>query len=264
MLERIRQGLDVWGHKATPRDYRVLLHDRSKKAMRRTAKALKLTQEALQRVIRLTSAQQLADAADVLAAAIEQNPGVQVWFLEGLDLWIPDMLKMSVVGPAIDRIQRVATRYNVAVLASVGAPKQKGKDRYYGRDALFGSAALARKVETVTLLSLHDEKNPNSVRVCWVLPRTGQAEVMYFTWIDGVFTQTTEPQRQEETDTALHKMTVAVRNVFALNEPVIHRPSIGAKSTFYRWREWAHEKGIVVRSGGNFYLSAGAGVVLSV
>jgi hypothetical protein len=260
MLERIRQGQDVWGHKTTPRDYRVLLHDRSKKAMRRTAKALRLTQEALQRVIRLTSAQQQADAADVLEAAIVQNPGVQVWFLEGLDLWIPDMLKMSVVGPAIDRIQRVATRYNVVVLASVGAPKQKGKDKYYGRDSLFGSAALARKVETVVLLSLHDEKNPNSVRACWVLPRTTAATVMYFTWVDGVFTQTAEPQEQETTDTALYKMTVAVRYAFGLDEPITHRPSIGSKSTFYRWREWAHDRGIVLQSKGKFYLSAASGV----
>jgi len=88
--------------------------------------------------------------------------GVDVWFIEGLDLRIPDMNKMNVVAPIVDSLQRIATWSNVAVLASVGAPKQKGKDRYYGRDALFGSAALARKVETVVLMSLNNEEDPNT------------------------------------------------------------------------------------------------------
>src|SRR4051794_38600095 len=40
-LENIRNGRNVWGRKVSKtRDYRVLLHDRSKKAMRRTARAL--------------------------------------------------------------------------------------------------------------------------------------------------------------------------------------------------------------------------------
>ena len=130
--------------------------------MRRTARALHMSDEAMERVIRLTSEQQKREPAEILQACVEQCPGVEVWFIEGLDLWIPDMNKMNVVAPIVDSLQRIATRYNVAVLATVGAPKQKGKDRYYGRDALFGSAALARKVETVVLMSLCNEEDPTA------------------------------------------------------------------------------------------------------
>jgi hypothetical protein len=102
---------------------------------------------------------------------------------------------MEVVGPVIDGLQRIATRRNVAVLGTVGSPKQRGKDnKYYGRDALFGSAALARKVETVVLMSLHNDDDPNSVRRCTVLPRNGQAETLYFEWQANGLCLTTEPQ----------------------------------------------------------------------
>ena len=103
---------------------------------------------------------------------------------------------------------RVATRYNVAVLATVGAPKQKGKDRYFGRDALFGSAALARKVETVVLMSLHNEEDPNSARRCWILPRAGRAERMYFIWQNSGLQLTTEPDAAPE-DSAFARVTAA-------------------------------------------------------
>lgn len=145
LLEKIRHGQEVWGHKvAKARDYRVLLHDRSKKGMRRTARALHMSDEAMERVIRLTPEQQKRQPCEILQAAIESSPGVEVWFIEGLDLWIPDMNKMNVVAPIVDSLQRIASRRNVATIATVGAPKQKGKDRYFGRDALFGSSALAR------------------------------------------------------------------------------------------------------------------------
>ena len=58
LLEKIRKGADIFGHTSKPRDYRVLLHDRSKKAMQRTVKSLGLSTEAIDRVIRLTSTQQ--------------------------------------------------------------------------------------------------------------------------------------------------------------------------------------------------------------
>ena len=76
--------------------------------------------------------------------------------------------------------QRIATRRNVTVLGTVGSPKQRGKDnKYFGLDSLFGSAALARKVETVVLMALHNEDDPNSVRRCTVLPRNGRAETLF-------------------------------------------------------------------------------------
>jgi hypothetical protein len=256
VLEKIRLGEEVWGHGVSkPRDYRVLLHDRSKKAMRRTARALHMSSEAMERIIRLTPDQQKRQPAEILEAAIATSPGVQVWFIEGLDLWIPDMNKMNVVAPVVDSLQRIATRRNVAVIATVGAPKQRGKDRYYGRDALFGSSALARKVETVILMSLHNEEDPNSVRRCWILPRAGKAEVMYFRWESGGLALTKEPDAEPE-DNAFARMTSAVHAAFKPDEPIMWKDSLGSEASFYRWKKEAIKKRLVVQSGGRIYLSA--------
>ncbi len=258
MLEKIRHAEDVWGHKVLkPRDYRVLLHDRSRKAARRTAKALHLNEEAMSRIVRLSTKQQARKPAEILQQAIEEAPGVEVWFIEGLDLWIPDMNKMNVVAPVIDELQRVATRCNVAVLATVGAPKQKGKDRYFGRDALFGSSALARKVETVVLMGLHNEEDPNSARRVWVLPRTGRAECMYFIWQNGGLEMTTKPDEAPE-DSAFGRMTAVVRAAFGPREPIVYKPELGAESTFYRWRPWALTRHILVKSKGKLYMPEGS------
>jgi len=264
LLEKIRHAQDVWTHKVSkPRDYRVLLHDRSKKAMRRTARALHMSDEAMERVIRLTSEQQKREPAEILQSCVEQCPGVEVWFIEGLDLWIPDMNKMNVVAPVVDSLQRIATRYNVAVLATVGAPKQKGKDRYYGRDALFGSAALARKVETVVLMSLHNEENPNSVRRCWVLPRAGRAEEMYFAWGAEGLVLTEKPDDVQDDHSANARMMSAVQAAFKQDEPIVWRPSLGPERTFYRFKKWAVDNKLLVQTGGRTYLPA-SGVTVNI
>jgi hypothetical protein len=256
-LERIRLGQSVWGHPVgKPREYRVLLHDRSKKAMARTARSLHLTDETKKRIVRLTRAQQKADPATILYESIQANPGVSVFFIEGLDLWIPNMKAMQDVAPIIDDLQRVAYRANVCIIASVGAPKQKGKDRYFGRDSLFGSSALARKVETVCLMALHDEKDQNSVRHCLVLPRTSRAESLYFTWTDAGFVQTAEPPPVDEaSQSAFSRTTQLVYENAKSNEPIVHQQCFGSESTFYRWRKWAVEKQILFQSNGKFFLS---------
>jgi hypothetical protein len=265
LLEKIRHGAEVWGHKISkPRDYRVLLHDRSKKAMRRTARALHMSEEAMQRIIRLTTEQQKREPAEILQACIDEFPGVEVWFIEGLDLWIPKMNEMGCVAPIVDSLQRIATQYNVALIATVGAPKQKGKDRYTGRDGLFGSSALARKVETVVLMGLHDEEDPNSVRRCVVLPRAGRAEVMHFAWAPEGLVLTDKPDDTKDDKGSYARITSAVQEAFRPDEPVVYRPSFGSDSTFYRWRAWAIDRKVLVQNGGKVYLSAiGAKVAIN-
>jgi hypothetical protein len=253
LLEKIRKGADVFGHPSKPRDYRVLLHDRSKKAMQRTVKSLGLSAEAIQRVIRLSTAQQSCSPAEILEAAVEREPGVECWFIEGLDLWIKDPNKMEVVGPVIDGLQRIATRRNVAVLGTVGSPKQRGKDnKYYGRDSLFGSAALARKVETVVLMSLHDEEDSNSVRRCTVLPRNGRAETLYFEWQTEGLCLTTEPQAVPE----LRAIDHMEQRIFAAVQPgeeIKYQPGFGNRNLFFDWKNRAMRDGKVTRSNGKYY-----------
>ena len=220
LLETLRNGREVWGHPAQARDYRVLSHDRSKRSIVSTVRALGLpVEEVLPRVIRLTTAQQLANPAEVFGVCLAANPGVEVWFIEGLDMWIPEMNRMETVAPVMDGLQRLATLHDVAVIATVGSPKQKGKDRYTGRDALFGSAALARKAETIVTVGWTDDEDPNSVRKVVVMPRNGQSESLFFTWINGRFELTKEPQTM---------VNVGTDNYRSITKAVVARFSDGS------------------------------------
>lgn len=253
LLEKIRKGGEIFGHTAKARDYRVLLHDRSKKAMQRTVKSLGLSAEAIQRVIRLTTVQQSRPPAEILEAAIEREPGVECWFVEGLDLWITDPNKMEVVGPVIDGLQRIATRRDVAVLGTVGSPKQRGKDnKYFGRDSLFGSAALARKVETVVLIQLHNEDDANSVRRCTILPRNGRAETLFFEWQAEGLCLTSEPEAVTELK-AIDRMEQRIFQAVKPGEEIKYQPGFGNRNLFFEWKSQATRQGKVTRSNGKYY-----------
>lgn len=256
LLEKLRKGGEVWGHQAKARDYRVLSHDRSKRSIVSTVKSLGLVvADVLPRVIRLTTKQQLDSPVNVFGACLAGNPGVEVWFLEGLDMWIPEMNKMEVVAPILDGLQRLATLHDVAVIATVGSPKQKGKDKYTGRDALFGSAALARKSETIVTVGWTDDDDPNSVRKVVVMPRTGQAETLFFTWIDGRFDLTKEPQAVFNVGTDTNReLTKAVAARFADASPVVYMPVFGSLRTFERWRQWAAANGLIRKVKHRWYL----------
>jgi hypothetical protein len=268
LLEKVRRGAEVWGHKTAARDYRVLMHDRGAKGMRRTLNALGLSADAKERVIRLSRKQQVLKPAEVLEACIDRTPGVQAWFIEGLDMWFPDVLKMNVVAPLLDDLQRVATRKNVAVIATVGAPKEKtaaGKDseRYHGRDALFGSAALARKAETVVLISKTDVDDENSPRQYSVLPRNGRAERFWMSYTDGVLVLVDRPEPKErEHKGPPSKTALLERNVFSRFLPgqrIFYSAELGVcEKTYRNWLLFAVDAGRVERrigTGGGYFIA---------
>ena len=268
VLEKSRNSQEVWGHKSTPREYRALLHDRSKKAMSRTIRHMKLTPEVRERIIRLTPAQQAMTPAESLESLIVDHPGVQVWFIEGLDLWSKNMVKMEVLSPEIDALQRVATKHNVCVLATVGAPKMKGDERYFGRDALYGSSVLARKVETVILISLTNREDADSVRQYDVYPRNGKMEKLYMKWEPAQGLVITEkPPEPEPVQKVSKAMSHVARNCFHKFKPgdrVVYSLDLGSEGTFRRWRDNAVETGTVVEHSDGFYMAAsGTGAVTS-
>lgn len=269
MLEKIRHGETVWGHKTKPREYRAILHDRSARGFMRTVRHLRLPPESVKRIVRLSTTQQKMDAAEILEAAIIQNPGVSVWLIEGLDLWCDNMLKMEIVAPFIDSLQRVATRHNVCILGTVGSPKQKPDDRYYGRDALFGSATLARKVETIVLISLTDFKDGNSPREYCIMPRNGPEERIYLRWDRdaGALVQCDKPEpvaEEKKLSPAMLRMAQNCFHKFKPGDEVLYCPDLGAASTFYRWRDQAVADGRVVNHSGRYVMAAsGTGVVVS-
>jgi hypothetical protein len=268
VLEMVRKGQDAWGHKTTPREYRALLHDRSKKAMARTIRHMRLPQEMRERIVRLTPAQQAMTPAEALQALILDNPGVQVWFIEGLDLWSPNMLKMEILAPVIDALQRVATKHNVCVLATVGSPKMRGDDRYFGRDALYGSSALARKVETVILISLTNREDADSVRMYDVMPRNGKMERMFMKWEPSqglvITEKPEEPEPERKVSKAIAQMSRNCFHKFKPGDEVVYTPDLGANGTFYRWRDDAVETGTVVHHSGKYVMAtSGTGVIAS-
>jgi hypothetical protein len=179
------------------------------------------------------------------------------------------MLRMEVVAPFIDSLQRVATRHRVCIVGTVGSPKQKADDRYYGRDALFGSSALARKVETIVLISLTDYKDGNSPREYTIMPRNGPEERIYLKWDRnaGALVQCEKPEPVEEEKKPSKAIAHMAKNCFHRFKPgdeVIYSRDLGANATFYRWRDDAVEQGLVTCHGGCYYMAAsGGGVVTS-
>jgi hypothetical protein len=255
LLGKVHKGGDVWGHHAKARDYRVLLHDRSPKAMFRTMKALGLPTEARERIIRLSSSQQTRPPAEILEPLMDRNPGVEAWFIEGLDLWIPKQNEMSVVAPILDGLQRLATRRNVAVVASMGAPKQKPKDKYFGRDALFGSSAFARKVETVVTITLTDTDNGDSVRRYTVFPRNGRVEDLYMGWSANGLVLVDKPAEPVNENSAMYRMGLNVLAAFKPGDQVVYSPDFGPEATFYRWRKEAVKAGKVLYHRGAYFVA---------
>lgn len=257
LLERMRSGSEVFGHATKPREYRVLLHDRSRKAMRRTAKALNLSQNVIERVIRLTPAQQKQPAAEVLQTLVTSNPGAEAWLIEGLDMWVKNVNDLEAVSELIDSLQRVAIRHNIAVLATLGSAKQKQGERYLQhRDSLFGSIAFGRKAETVLLMELHNPENPDSVRRCTILTRCGKSEQYYFEFrANEGLCMTEKPEAVAvRKESAFTKIEDAVFSAFKPGDVIEYQPAFGKRTTFYDWRKSAIADGKVVLADTKIYV----------
>ena len=94
----------------------------------------------------------------------------------------------------------------MSIVASMGAPKRNPKDKYFGRDALFGSSAFARKVETVVTITLTDADDGDSVRRYTVFPRNGRVEDMYMGWSTNGLVLVDKPAEKVDENTAASRM----------------------------------------------------------
>jgi hypothetical protein len=138
----------------------------------------------------------------------------------------------------------------------VGSPKQKGKDRYFGRDAFFGSSALARKAETMVLIDWTDPEDTNSARSYSIMPRNGSAERLYMEWRDHglhIVSKPEPPADEGKESTAFYRMRVNVFAKFKPGDMVVYSNELGAEKTFTRWREQAADKGLLTHSDGHYY-----------
>src|ERR1019366_4065691 len=99
--------------------------------------------------------------------------------------------------------------------------------------------------QTIVTVGWTNDDDPNSVRKVVVMPRTGQSETLFFTWLNGRFDITQEPQAVFNTGTDVYRsITKAVAARFANGEPVTYLPSFGSDSTFDRWKLWAAGNGL--------------------
>ena len=258
IAECVRHGIASFGHRTCAREYGILLHDRSKASMRRTCRASKLpVEDVMSRVVRLTKDQQKGVPADIVEAAILNQPNVKLWILEGLDFWTPELHKLDKVGDVLDALQRVATAHRVAIVGTLGSPKQKEHDRYAsGRDQFMGSVAFGRKSETCISISRTSDKN---VRKMAVYTRNTGDEEFYTTWNETGLVLTTKPEdydKDAELTTAAHKMEM---NVFAACHPgdeLRYAKHFGPAATFFRWRRIAEAAGKVVKTAKKWYRTA--------
>jgi hypothetical protein len=264
VLEKVRLGSDVWGHRSTARDYRVLMMDRGAKAMRRTLQKMKLPPEAVQRIIRVTGKQHEMGPVAVMDEATQLHPGAEAWFIEGLDLWLKESGKMGAVAPTLDDLQRIATRRNVAIVASVGSPKQKSvkdkdTERYHGRDALFGSVAWGRKSETIVLINKTDEDplHDDCPRQYSVLVRNGRSEHFWMAFNEGELCMVDKPGPKATIGT-LSKADVLKQTVFARFKPgerIRYSPDLGASDrTFYKWAAKMVSDGLLEKREDFYYI----------
>ena len=144
----------------------------------------------------------------------------------------------------------------------------KGDDRYFGRDALYGSSALARKVETVILISLTNREDAESVRQYEVMPRNGKPEKMYMKWEHPRGLVLTEKPPDPEPVKKVSKAMRTWRETAFTNSSPVMRLCIHAtwgpkaRSTVGVMTPWTRGQ-VVQHSGGYFMAASGTGVVTS-
>jgi len=267
IVENMRHGQKAFGHECHPREYGILLHDRSLSAMRRTCVAGRVNpDEVMSRVIRLTPEQQKARPAAIVESAILSRPHVKLWILEGLDFWTPDIHKLEAVGAVLDELQRVSRNHRVAVVGTLGSPKQKEHDRYAaGRDQFMGSVAFGRKSETCINLNTTSDDN---VREMSVYNRNTANERYWFTWdAHAGVVETKQPVPVETGDTertdAIDLMEMRVFGKFKPGEQIKYEKSLGPYATYFRWRRVAEAACKVVKTGKKWYrthVDSGVGI----
>ncbi len=211
-LEGLRKGEPLFGHPATKADYRILTADRSLQALRRSVINCGLDAAAVMHrahKIDILDPAPRHEVLDRLLKTLEEDDQLpDLVFVDGMDIWVPKaaVSDLDVVVRFLQGLIDVARQWNIAIIGSVGSPKQKMKDRYVlTRDQVLGSIGWGRTVETIGFMSLVDTENADSIRKVIWLPREGKSEAYHFTFDEkGHFVEThidsvSEPEGVEET-----------------------------------------------------------------
>jgi hypothetical protein len=175
MLKAQAEEEMYFGRQGRGRSYLVVWQDRSEDELRRQLEMLGMEQNPPPYVIVTEKQMNMEPAAALREILAKRKRRPDVLFVEGLDMWVKDAKDMKWVANAATSVRSVGEAYHCAIIATVGMPKMKPKERYTApRDRAFGSSAWARKADTVVDITVDEEEHPRygQIRRVQVLSRT--------------------------------------------------------------------------------------------
>jgi hypothetical protein len=253
-----RNGEMVLGHATCRRPFLVLMADRGEASHKRTMRRMGLENENIP--IRFFTPGTGVAILQVIVDLIEgTSPLPQVVFIEGADFLVEDGNNKHDVTPFMCALQKIATRYHLAVICSVGSPKSKAGQGYIAkRDNISGTEAWARMAETVALLQYPKGEDTASERDLTVLPRNAASESFAMIFKQGrLLLQTEEDRRRAEgNDRELDWVREQAR--LAKTNPAkkwwtrldMRQGLILSKTTVHDWTEHACDKGWIIQKPG--------------
>lgn len=172
LLNKQRGGDPYLGHPGAALDFLVLFADRTTLSNVETLTRMGLDRSQIP-IAYMPVCWDNA-AANQILTHIEDNQIPPAVFIEGADALVSDANKTQVVAPFLTAMQKIAEWYHIALVLSVGAPKQKPKEGYkLTRDQIFGSQIWGRMAEDVLILAFDGEEEG---RVLTVAHRNAKKE----------------------------------------------------------------------------------------
>jgi hypothetical protein len=241
---QLRKG-SFLGHGTFGRPYLILMADRGDNAHTRTAERMHFNPADIP-IKFLTLVQGEAAAQAILARIEECDPLPDAVFIEGADMLVENASKMEIVGPFMSALQKIARRYHIAIVASVGSAKQKVGEGYTSkRDHVFGSIAWSRMSETVAIIQYVDGDDMDNRRLLSVLPRNSAPEKYRLVLENGRLIPHNTPEGEDSESTGSEIAWFRVQTDWFTTMDVMRALQVG-KSTAYRYVEDATAKHILV------------------
>jgi Bifunctional DNA primase/polymerase, N-terminal/AAA domain len=158
MLAKQQRGEMVLGRKSYGRKALVIMHDRSEDELERTFRRMGIKVSEFP-FVTITAAEEKKSPAEVVHSYMkDRKPVPEVVLIEGLDMWARQAGNMEVATDIMRNLRDVAQHYNVAIVGTVGCPKQKPKEKYaLARDKVFGSQAWGRRADTIIVFAEYTE-----------------------------------------------------------------------------------------------------------
>jgi len=174
-----------FGHETYGRSFTVLALDRGKNAHLRTMERMRLRLDAIP-FARLELKWDVDAVQEIVNQIEEINPLPEIVLIEGVDFMVSEVSSIKSVSAFMVALDKVAKRYHIAVIGSLGSPKVKvGMGYIAKRDNLLGSAAWGRLCETIVNLQFPKSDDTSGRRELYVLLRNGKSEHLSLGFRDG-------------------------------------------------------------------------------